>query len=82
MKYIKVSKKIYRIPNTAVLETNYIGGHIDSRWVKARPELLETNLKERFIHSVLRKHFTFGQPYCVVCGREEIIELDKIKELE
>lgn len=72
MKYIKVSNKIYRDPNTQVLETNYIGGHIDSVWVQARPELLQPNIKEWFLHNILRKHFSFGQPFCVVCGKKEL----------
>lgn len=75
MKYIKVSKKVYRSSKTQSLETSYVGGHIDSQWVAAKPELLQPNLKERFIHSVLRKHFSFGQPYCVVCGKEEFSQI-------
>lgn len=73
MKYIKVTNKIYRSPNTQTLETDYVGGHIDSRWVNARPELLSPNLKEWFMHAILRKHISFGQPYCVICGKAEFV---------
>ena len=37
----------------------------------ARPCLLSPNLKERFVHW-LGFHFSFGQPYCVVCGKKKI----------
>lgn len=73
MKYIKISNKIYRCPNTQTLETNFIGGFVDTQWVETRPELLQPNLKEWFIHTFLRKHFSFGQPFCVVCGYAELV---------
>lgn len=72
MKYIKVTNKLYRSPDSRELETRYIGGSVETMWVNARPTLLSPNLKEWFIHKILQKHFTFGQPYCVVCGKEEM----------
>jgi hypothetical protein len=37
-------------------------------WKPARPELLRPNLREWFLHNVMGKHFSYGQPFCVVCG--------------
>ena len=66
MKYIKIKKdEIYTSENNAVLDTK------TGKWLPAKPELLHPSLKERFIHAILRKHFTFGQPYCVMCGFAE-----------
>jgi hypothetical protein len=65
MKYIKVASHIYTDPNVAI-QNNGLG-----RWEAARPELLETNLWERLVHRFY-SHFTFGQPFCVVCGRAEL----------
>lgn len=73
MREMKVSKKIYRDNNVQTLETRYIGGSIDSQWVYARPELLKPDIKEWFIHYILRKHFSYGQPFCIVCGRAELL---------
>ena len=42
-------------------------------WEPAKPELYSCNLKEWIIHNIFRKHFTFGQPYCVVCGYSEVL---------
>lgn len=64
MKYIKVGQNQYVSPNVQILQRD--------GWQKASPELLEPNLWERFIH-FLGYHFSFGQPYCVVCGKEEIV---------
>jgi len=65
MKYIKVLERDYLSPDSAISKD---GKH----WEPAKPELLSPNLKERFIHW-RGKHFSFGQPYCVICGREEDI---------
>lgn len=62
MKYINVSDEIYTDPN--------VGYRTPTGFKPATPEALSPNLKEWFIHYVLRKHFTFGQPYCVVCMRK------------
>ncbi len=64
MKYIKVNNLSYISPNTAASTDG-------KNWLPLRPELYHPNLKEWFIHYVLRKHFTFGQPFCVVCGKKE-----------
>lgn len=67
MKYIKIRKdEIYTSSDTATLDTSTM------QWKPATPELYPCNLKEWFIHTVLRKHFSFGQPYCVVCGYAEL----------
>ncbi len=66
MKYINIRKdEIYTSGDTATLNTETM------QWEPAKPLLLRPNLKEWFIHFVLRKHFTYGQPYCVVCGYVE-----------
>ncbi len=65
MQYIEVKETIYTDPNVS---SSRDGKH----WHPATPERLSPNLKEWFIHSIMRKHFTFGQPYCVVCGREQL----------
>lgn len=67
MKYIKIRKdELYTSENCAIFNTN------TNEFEPARPELYYCNLKEWFIHTILRKHFTFGQPYCVVCGYAEL----------
>lgn len=66
MQYIQVKQTIYTDPQVIGKRPN------ETHWHPVAPELLSPNLKEWFIHYVLRKHFTFGQPFCVVCGREEI----------
>ena len=66
MKYIKIRK-----------DEAWVDGDVltlksgDTQWRPSKPELLYPNLKEWFIHNIMRKHFTFGQPYCVVCGYSE-----------
>lgn len=63
MRYIQVTAQDYLSPDSA---TSRDGKH----WEAAKPMLLFPNLRERFIHW-RGNHFTFGQPYCVVCGKEE-----------
>lgn len=63
MKYIKVIEDLY-VSDDCLQQNNENG-----KWEKARPVLYTPNLKEWFIHYILGKHFTFGQPYCVVCGK-------------
>lgn len=66
MKYIKIRKDtIYTAGDTATLNSRTM------QWEPARPMLYSPNPKEWFVHAVLRKHFSFGQPYCVVCGYAE-----------
>ena len=67
MKYIKIRKdEVYTSSNSASLNVK------TGEWEPAKPELYSCNVKEWFIHNVLGKHFTFGQPYCVVCGYAEL----------
>ena len=67
MKYIKIRKdEVWTSGDSAILNS-------DMEWEPAKPELLHPSLKEWFIHSVLKKHFTVGQPYCVMCGYSEDI---------
>lgn len=66
MKYIKIRKdELYTSTDSAILNPKTM------KWEPAKPELLYPNLKELFIHKILRKHFSFGQPYCVMCGYAE-----------
>lgn len=61
-KYIKVRKdEIYTAENVAILNA------YTEQWETARPELYDCNLFEAIQHK-LGYHFSFGQPYCVVCG--------------
>lgn len=66
MKYIKVTEKIYTSPNSAYQDK------VTGNWFPATPELYSPNLREWFIHNIQRKHFSWGQPYCVVCGKVEL----------
>ena len=64
---MKINKKIiYTDSNVATLNTSTMN------WEPTSPLLYKPNIKEWFTHNILRKHFTFGQPYCVVCGYEEL----------
>jgi hypothetical protein len=63
MKFIKVIDKIYTDPQSA---SSPDGIH----WEPAKPELYPCNLWEWIIHK-LGFHFCWGQPYCVVCGKEQ-----------
>lgn len=64
-KIIKVKNEIYTDPNTAI--------KVNGQWKEAHPEPYYTNILEKIQHDIFRQHFTFGQPYCVVC-------LKKLKE--
>jgi hypothetical protein len=67
MRYIKIKKdEVYTMSDSATLNTK-IG-----QWEPTKPALYSCNLREWFVHNILRKHFTFGQPYCVVCGYAEL----------
>ena len=66
MKYIKIRKdEVWTSGDTVTLDTKTM------QWKPARPLLYTPNLKERIIH-LFGKHFSFGQPYCVVCGYAEL----------
>ena len=67
MRYIKIKKNtLYTDINTATLNRN------TGNFEPAKPELYEPDLKEWVIHNVFRRHFSFGQHFCVVCGYEEL----------
>ena len=66
MKYIKIRKdEVWTDGSTVTLNAETM------QWEPATPERYSMNLKEWFVHNILRKHFSFGQPYCVVCGYAE-----------
>lgn len=62
-RYIEVFNTEYRADDV-MQETEH-------GWLGAKMTPLYPNFKERFIHDKLGKHFTFGQPYCVVCLKRE-----------
>lgn len=59
---IKVIEEEYTSPDTAVC--------VDGKWMPAKPELLSPNIIESFNHW-RGKHLSFGQPYCVICGKKQ-----------
>lgn len=61
---IKVSEEIYTDPSTARATP-------DGKYVPATPEPYEPNFIEGLLHRFGR-HFTFGQPYCVVCLKRKV----------
>jgi len=63
MKYIKVIDKIYTDPNVAKCSDGI-------NWKPATPLPYPCNLWEWFVHK-LGFHFSFGQPFCVVCMKEQ-----------
>lgn len=65
MRYIKVTNEYYTDSSTARLE--------EGIWKPARPELLYPTVFERVMH-LFGGHITFGQPYCVICGKCEDLE--------
>lgn len=66
MKYINIRKdEVYTDANTVYLDSS------TGKFIPAKPMLYSPDLKEWIIHNIFRKHFTFGQPYCVVCGYAE-----------
>lgn len=65
MKFIQVSDQYWTNPN-AITSTD------GKRWALARPELLIPNLLEKTLH-YFGKHLSYGQPYCVICGKSEIV---------
>jgi hypothetical protein len=71
MKMIKVTNEIYTDHNSS-----YKSG---KAWIPATPEPLYPNLYESIIHT-LGFHFTFGQPYCVVCLKKQFPLPTKARE--
>lgn len=59
---IKVSSHYYRSEHATQLDNGI--------WIPATPTLYGANPIEVVLH-FLGLHWTYGQPYCVVCGREE-----------
>lgn len=66
MKKIKVSNELYTIPN---MQSSKDGKH----WEPTRPVLYAPSFIGRIKHW-LGEHISFGQPYCVICGKKEAIE--------
>lgn len=62
MKYIKVTNEMYVDESTAIL--------INGGWQPARPMLLVPTLIDRVRH-LFKGHFSYGQKFCVMCGRSE-----------
>jgi hypothetical protein len=59
---MKVTNRLYTDPNTQVSRD---GKH----WEPARPLLYSPNLIEKIKHT-LGSHWSYGQPFCVICGKE------------
>jgi hypothetical protein len=66
MRTIKVTKEFYTDPQCAGQNS------VTRAWEPLRPELYDCNFVEWFKHDILGRHFTFGQPYCVACGKCEL----------
>ena len=72
MRYIEVKKTTYHFKDVH----HRVDTGLGEMWVGVVPDKMEfewsyDGIKEWFIHDVLKKHFTYGQPYCVMCGKEE-----------
>lgn len=59
---MKIANEFYTMPD---VQTE-IKGH----WVTARPELYSPNIFQKIKH-LLGFHWSYGQPYCVICGKKE-----------
>lgn len=67
MKYIEVEKTFYTDPQASYLAKTDVG----DMWLPLRPDLMQGgSIKERLMHW-LGYHFSYGQPYCVMCGLKE-----------
>ena len=44
----------------------------DGSWQKDKPVLYSPNVLESILHK-LNKHWSYGQPYCVICGLEKAL---------
>ena len=64
MKKIKVLNRKWSDPNT-------LARRPDGTCGPAYPVLYEGNIFEKIKH-FLGMHFSFGQPFCVVCGKEAV----------
>lgn len=63
MEYFEVKNKIYTSPDN---QQSSDGKH----WEPARPVLYSPNLFEKIKHA-LGYHWSWGQEFCVVCGKEK-----------
>lgn len=73
MKYIKVTNEIYTDENTKYCDPKL--GWLDATPEKYYPEIGDgvfEYLKEKISHAI-GLHYTFGQPYCVVCLKKQKI---------
>lgn len=64
MKKIKVSNEIYTDPQSAFQDT-------DGKWKPLRPELWQGFHWGKIPH-LFGKHYSYGQPFCIFCGKKEI----------
>lgn len=62
-KFIQITDKDYTSSDTRV----YICGE---GWQDAKPDLYRPGIIEAIQHK-LGKHWSYGQPFCVICGKEE-----------
>lgn len=62
--YFEVKDKVYTDDNTSEYDCQ-------KGWIPARPALYSPNLWEKFIHW-LGKHWSYGQYFCIICGKERI----------
>lgn len=60
-KIIKVKKEKYRDSNMRVYETG-------KGWIDSAPALYSSSIFEKIEH--MFRHWSYGQPYCVICGKE------------
>ena len=63
MKKIKVAKETYTDPNVGIRTAN--GEYIPGIPVAYSPNIFEA------VRHALGTHFSFGQPFCVVCLKKE-----------
>jgi len=66
-----MSLKIMQVKNRTFTDSSVQSSWDGKYWQPAMPCLLTPNLWEWFLHNILRRHFSFGQPFCVVCGKEK-----------
>ena len=67
-KHIKVTNEVCTSMDTAYYSSEKNG------WLPASPEPYPTTIFEWIDHNILGRHFTFGQPYCVVCLRKILLD--------
>ena len=66
MEFFEVKNKIYTSPDDLDCRD---GEH----WEPAKPVLYSPNIFDRIRHA-FGKHWSWGQPFCVICGKERGME--------